>query len=47
MLYGGHSGVAVYMYRIRLCIYANNKSTCVYVIAIYMGYTVDTVVSLY
>ena len=47
VLYGGHSGVAVYTYRIRLWIYANNKSTCVYVIAIYMCYTVDTAVSQY
>ena len=46
MLYGGHRGVSVYLYRMRVCIYTNNKSTCVYVIERYMCYTVDTVVSL-
>ena len=47
MLYVGHIGVAVYMYRFRLCIYTNNKSTCIYVIVRYMCYTVDTLVSQY
>ena len=47
MLYGGHGGVAIYMYRFRLCIYTDNKGTCIYVIVIYMCYTVDTEVSQY
>ena len=42
VLYGGRIGVAVYMYRFRLCMYTNNKSTCIYVIEMYMFYTVDT-----